>query len=106
MAPVRCSAEGILRQIRPYVSAAYRLDKNDLSGALEIAREIIRDSGSDKKDMSAAYHLWGLVRVTQRKYSEAIAKSQRAINLDPKSQIAYVNWAMRSAKRASTTRRS
>lgn len=91
---VQKTAEGILRQVHPYLLGAYRAQRKDWDGALNIAKEIINDPPRDKRELAKAYFLWGGVVGTQGKCAEAIPLFEKATVLDPKFALAHFNWGV------------
>jgi Tfp pilus assembly protein PilF len=89
---VQSTAETALEQVNPYVLAAYRDEHGEHEKAIEIVERIIQDPSEDILHKTAACSLWGLVLEEQKKYDEAIAKYRKAIELDPKSALAYDDW--------------
>jgi Tfp pilus assembly protein PilF len=89
---VQSTAETALGQVNPYVLAAYRADHLEYDKAIEIVERIIQDPAEDILHKKAACNLWGNVLDDQKKYDEAIAKYQKAIELDPKYADAYNGW--------------
>jgi len=89
---VQSTAETALGQVNPYVLAAYRDEHREYEKAIEIVERIIQDPSEDILHKTAAYDLWGNVLRDQKKPDEAIAKYQKAIELDPKLAHAYVGW--------------
>jgi len=93
---VQGTAEKVLRQVNPYVLAAYREEHGKLEEAVEIVQRMVQDPSEDSTDtdIAAALNLWGNVLEDQKKYDEAAAKYQKAINIDPKLAPAYINWGV------------
>ena len=86
------TAEMVLGQVNPYVLAAYRADRGEFKEAVEIVQRIVENPSEDRIHISAAFILWGSVLSQQEQYNEAIAKLQKAIELNSKDAIAYHNW--------------
>jgi len=89
---VQSTAEAALGQVNPYVLAAYWDDHREYEKSIEIVERIIQDPAEDILHKSAACSLCGLVLYEQKRSDEAIAKFQKAIELDPKLALAYNNW--------------
>ena len=91
---VQRAAETVLRQINPYVLAVYEYDQGDRDKALGIVEGMIDNPSEARGQKAAAFSLWGLALHEQHRYDEAIAKYQKAIELDPKFAFAYDNWGV------------
>ena len=91
-AVARSVAEAIVRRVNPYLLGSYRLDHDDPVSAIAIAQSMIGDPFQDRLHQSAAYNLWGNAIDRHEHAEEAIAKYQKAIELDPKFAAAYTNW--------------
>jgi len=91
---VQSTAETALGQVNPYVLAVYRDEHREYEKAIEIVERIIQDPSEDLPHKEAACNLWGNVLREQRKYDEAIAKYQKATELDPKYAAAYYDWGL------------
>jgi tetratricopeptide (TPR) repeat protein len=89
---VERTAETILEQVNPYVLAVYRMERRENEKAVEIAERITQDPSADLLHKHAAFYLWGLALYKQNKYDQAIAKYQKAIDLDPKYAPPYDDW--------------
>ena len=86
------TAEAILAIVNPYVLAVYEFDRGDEEATVARITQIIESPQVDKPQIVAAYNLWGSVLYEQGKLPEAIAKYQKAIELDPEYPPPYVNW--------------
>ena len=92
---VRRAAETVLEQVNPYVFAAYLDDHREYPKVVEIVgRRSIQSPSEDLPHKAAALALWGGVLDDQKKYDEAIAKFQSAVELDPKLGFTYNNWGV------------
>src|SRR5208337_4451457 len=91
---VQSTAEAALDQVNPYVLAVYRYEHREYGKAIEIVERVVQDPSADVPHKEAAWYLWGIVLHNQNKYDEAIAKYQKAIELDPKFALAYYNWGV------------
>ncbi len=89
---VQSTAETALGQVNPYVLAVYRYEHREYDRATEIMERIIQDPSQDVLHKEVACNLWGNVLNNQKKYDEAIAKYQKAIELDPKYAFPYNGW--------------
>jgi tetratricopeptide (TPR) repeat protein len=89
---VQRTAETVLGQVNPYVLAAYLEDHRESEKTIEIVQRMIQSPSEDRRHKSAALNLWGNVLSDQKKYDEAIAKYQKAIELDPKDAAPYNGW--------------
>jgi tetratricopeptide (TPR) repeat protein len=89
---VQRTAETVLRQVNPYVLAAYHEEHGEHKEAAETVERMSQDPSQDPPHQEAALYLWGLVLYHQKKYDEAIAKYRKAIELYPKSAVPYNNW--------------
>lgn len=87
-------AELALRQVNPYVLAAYYDDHKKTALAESTAEAITQDASQDKLHKTAAFDLWCIALEDEGKYDEAIAKCIKAVELDPKDKYAYGNWGM------------
>ena len=85
-------AEAALEQINPYLVGLYKIDRGETKQAADIAERNAEDGRGDKRHKEAAFFLWGLVLQAEGKNDEAIARFQKAIELDPRSAYAYYNW--------------
>ena len=89
------AAETVLEQVNPYVFAAYLDDHREYPKVVEIVGAIIQSPSEDLPHKAAALALWGGVLDDQKKYDEAIAKFQSAVELDPETcQFTYNNWGV------------
>lgn len=91
---VKCAAETALGQVNPYVLAAYREEHREYDEAVEILERMIQDPSENRRDEGAAFNLWGNVLGDQKRYDEAIAKYEKAIEFDPKLVLPYNNWGV------------
>jgi tetratricopeptide (TPR) repeat protein len=83
----------ILGEVNPYVRAAYEQDNGHWEAALAIVEQLIDDPSETSNYRKAAYNnLEGNILESQHMHGEAIAKYQKATELDPKNPIAYYNW--------------
>src|SRR5579863_1070644 len=73
-------AEATLREVNPYVLAVYLYDRGERDRAFAIADRFIRGPYPDRRHESVANNFWGIELADQRKYDEAIAKFQKAID--------------------------
>jgi tetratricopeptide (TPR) repeat protein len=89
---VQHTAETIVGQVNPLILAWYRYDHNEYEKAAEVIQQIIQNPFSDRRYKTAAFALWGYLLEDQGKHGEAIAKYQKAIELDPKDGAAYYAW--------------
>jgi len=89
---VERTAETVLGQVNPYVLAAYLDEHRESEKTIEIVQRMIQSPSEDRRHKSAALNLWGNMLYDQKKYDEAIAKYQKAIELDPKSAAPYNGW--------------
>jgi len=89
---VQRTAETALGQVNPYVLAAYREEHREYEEAIGIVERMMQDPSEDRLHKEAALYLWGLALDSQKKYDEAIAKYQKAIEFDPKDAFAYNGW--------------
>ncbi|HXC94561.1 MAG TPA: tetratricopeptide repeat protein [Edaphobacter sp.] len=87
-------AELALRQVNPYVLAAYYEDRKQISLAESTAEAMTRDASQDTLHKTAAFDLWCIALGDEGKYDEAIAKCIKAIELDPRDKYAYGNWGL------------
>ena len=87
-------SEAILRQVNPYVLAAYLGQQRDFTRAIGITQELIDKSNNDRDSKSTArgYNLLGVILDSARRRTEAISSYQRAVELDPSLGAAYNNW--------------
>jgi Tfp pilus assembly protein PilF len=89
------TAEMVLGQVNPYVLAVYREEHHEFDEAVEIVQRMVQDPSEDRIHTSAAFNLWGVVLEDQMKDDDAVAKYQKAIELDPKkTRFAYFNWGI------------
>jgi tetratricopeptide (TPR) repeat protein len=86
------TAEVVLRQINPYVLAAYHEHQHEYGTAVEIVESMTRNPSEDRRRKQAAFNLWGNVLADQKSYEEAVSKYQKAIELNPKDAYPYYNW--------------
>ncbi len=81
----------VLTQINPYVMGMYEYEvDHDPAASLQILEKC-----ADNKDYShrpAAFNAWGSVLADLGRLDEAIAKYQKAVELDPKGAYPYNNW--------------
>ena len=89
---VQTMAEAALGQVNPYVFGVYRYDHSEYQKAIEIAEKILQDPSVDVLHKSAACTLWGDALDEQGKYDEAIAKFEKAVELDPKNANPHIGW--------------
>jgi tetratricopeptide (TPR) repeat protein len=86
------TAETVLGRVNPYLLASYREDHQEYAEAIGIVERMVQDPSVDRRHRGAALQLWGIVLYDQEKYDEAIAKYQKAIELDPKDTDPYSGW--------------
>jgi superkiller protein 3 len=86
------AAEGILRQINPYLLGCDRLEAKNWADAIKIANEMIGGPPQGSRNIAKAYVLWGNALEHQGKHAEAIPFFEKATTLDPKLALAYSNW--------------
>jgi tetratricopeptide (TPR) repeat protein len=91
---VQRTAEAVLGQVNPYVLAAYREEHHQYEDAIEIVKRMIQDSSVGRRYKESAYIVWGNALAGQKRYDDAVAKYQKAIELDPKDPLAYNNWGI------------
>jgi tetratricopeptide (TPR) repeat protein len=85
------TAEVVLRQVNPYVLAAYQEDRHEYGKAVEIIEGMLQDPLQDRRHKVAALNLWGHVLQQQQRYEDAIDKYQKAVDLDRKDALSYYN---------------
>jgi len=88
------AAEMILGQVNPYILAAYRSDHGEGEKADDLLQRMVLDPSEDRGHVEAAMNLLGYVLSEQKKYDEAVAMYQKAIELDPKDVLPYDNWGI------------
>ena len=86
------TAEAILAATNPYVLAVYQWGRGDEETAMATIRELLEAPPADKRQIVAAYTFWGNALRRQGNLPEAIAKFQKAIELDPKHAPAHLSW--------------
>lgn len=86
--PIKNIAEYIYLYTQPYVLATYYYAADRVKCYKTI--DYILTHGSDK-DKSLAFSLLGILLTDENNYSEAILNFQKAIDLNPKGPIAYLN---------------
>jgi len=91
---VQHTAELVLRQINPYLLAAYKDDHKEYDRAIEIVQAMSQDGSQDQLHRAAALALWGDILADQKNNAAAIGKFQQAAELDPKLALAYYNWGL------------
>lgn len=89
---VQRTAELALEQVNPYVLASYWDDHREFEKATRVAQGVAEDTSRDLLHREACFNLWGVALDEEGKYEEAIAKYQKAIELDPKDEYPYTNW--------------
>jgi tetratricopeptide (TPR) repeat protein len=90
----RETAEMILQQVNPFILAVHRYDHGEVGKAVELAQAMVANDNEDRREKSAAATLLGIVLYNQKKYADAIAEYQKAIELDPKYAPPYNNWGV------------
>jgi tetratricopeptide (TPR) repeat protein len=88
------TAEMVLEQVNPYILARYKYDHNNVEKAVELVQRIVLDSSEDRSHVVAALNLWGVALYDKKKYDEAVAKYQKAIQLDPTNARCYYAWGL------------
>jgi Flp pilus assembly protein TadD len=91
---VQRTAELALEQVNPYVLAVYWEDRREFDKSIRVAQAIAEDTSQDLLHREACFNLWGNALGDDGKDEEAIAKYQKAIELDPKYAYAYNNWGI------------
>jgi tetratricopeptide (TPR) repeat protein len=86
------SAEYILSSTEPYIYAAYLLTHNNTDEALSWIKKCLADTNSSNRPW--AYNLWGVYYLERGHLDEAIDRFRKAIELDPKFSVAYLNWGV------------
>ncbi len=81
----------VLSQVNPYVMGRYADEiDHDPAAAVQILESCARNKDCTLRGW--AFNKWGNVLSDQGKMDEAIAKYQKAIELDPKGVFPYDNW--------------
>jgi len=80
-----------LRKVNPYVLPVHKVKQDEYDEAATIVQEIVEDPTEDRVHIEAAFDLWGNALYEQKKYDEAIAKYQKAIELDPKDAFSFLS---------------
>jgi tetratricopeptide (TPR) repeat protein len=81
----------VLSQVNPYVMGRYADEiDHDPAAAVQILESCARNKDCTLRGW--AFNKWGNVLSDQGKMDEAIAKYQKAIELDPKDVFPYDNW--------------
>jgi tetratricopeptide (TPR) repeat protein len=81
----------VLTQINPYVMGMYEYEvDHDPAASLQTLEECA--NSKDYSHRPAAFNAWGSVLADLGRLDEAIAKYQRAIELEPMGAYPYVNW--------------
>ena len=88
------TAEMILGQVNPYILAVYRYGHGEVEKAVELVQRMIQDPSEDRSHVAAGFNFLGVVLTQQNKYDEAVAKYEKAIEIDPRDAIAYFNWGV------------
>jgi tetratricopeptide (TPR) repeat protein len=88
------SAEMILREVNPYILAAYLYDHGETDKVIEILYAMVRDPAQDRDHIAAARNLLGNALVDEGRDDEAVTNYQKAIELDPKHAFAYYDWGL------------
>src|ERR1019366_2115355 len=91
---VQRAAETVLGQVNPYELAAYRFVHRDYDETIEIAERIIQDPSVDFLHKKFRRNSWGAPPYDRKKYDEATAKFQKAVELDPKFAPSYHGWGV------------
>jgi tetratricopeptide (TPR) repeat protein len=89
---VRSTAEVVLKEINPYLFAVTLYDCRHYEQASIVFDQITQDLSQKSSYRVVTFNFWGAMLSGERKYEDAIAKYRKAIGVDPKYAVAYVNW--------------